>query len=221
VSKPRDQSGGVHHVVCRGNNKRPVFESAGDRAWFLHLFNETARAADWSVHGYALMTNHYHLILGIEDGALGDPMCELNTGYATWFNRKNGRINHLFGRRYWNELLADEHRYFAALRYVIRNPTRAGIPGPLTSHTWTSYPASLGLDDPPIRLARDDLFRMFDPRPTQAVFEYRQLCESFEGPAYSRAAVRGRPPRQRTEMVAASITRRAQMSDGSVTPALR
>jgi putative transposase len=200
----RDQAAGIHHIVCRGNNKRPIFGDGGERAWFLHLLNQIARDVQWSIHAYALMTNHYHLLLRLEhDDGLGAGMCELNTAYATWFNKREKRLNHLFGRRYWSERMKDERRYFAALRYVVRNPARAGQRGLLTEHTWSSFAASLGLDEPPIRLARDEVLGMFDPRPVRAVFEYRVLCESPDGPAYSRKAVRGRPVSRGAEIQAA------------------
>jgi REP element-mobilizing transposase RayT len=193
----RDQSAGFHHVVCRGNNKRDVFGAGGQRSWFLHLLDEQATSFGWEIHAYALMRNHYHLLLRIEEGRLAEGMHRLNTGYATWFNRRERRINHLFGRRYWSERLKDEYRYLAALRYVVRNPARAGMPGPLVSQTWTSYPASLGLDWPPIRLARRELLAMFDRRPAVAEASYRRFCEAEDGPLYSRRSTPGRPPSRR------------------------
>jgi REP element-mobilizing transposase RayT len=187
----RDQEPGCHHIVCRGNNKRDIYRSARDRQWFLVLLGSTAKLLGWSIHAYALMRNHYHLMVRTEEPNLAIGMCRLNTGYATWFNLETERINHLFGRRYWSEQLEDEARYFAALRYVVRNPTRAGIPGPLTSHVWTSYPASLGLDRPPIRIAREEVLGMFDDRPAEAVAAYRAFCEHPDGPEYVRSAMSG------------------------------
>jgi REP-associated tyrosine transposase len=203
TAKLRDQAEGFHHVVCRGNNKRDIFGAGGERAWFLHLLDESAERHDWSVHAYALMRNHYHLILRIEAGRLAEGMERLNTGYATWFNARQPRINHLFGRRYWSERLKDERRYLAALRYVIRNPSRAGIPGPLLSQTWTSFPALLGLDRPPIRLARGEVLGMFGPDESLATLSFRRFCEAEDGPEYSRRATRGRPCLSAPEKVAA------------------
>lgn len=193
TTKLRDQSEGFHHVVCRGNNKRDIFGPGSERSWFLHLLDESAERYGWSVHAYALMRNHYHLILRIEAGRLGAGMERLNTGYATWFNARQRRVNHLFGRRYWSERLKDERRYLAALRYVIRNPRRAGLPGPLTTHSWTSLPATLGLDHPPIRLARNELLTIFGPNEALAAVSFRRFCEAEDGPVYSRRATRGRP----------------------------
>jgi putative transposase len=181
----RDQASGLFHVGARGNNKRPIFRSDDDRNQLLRMLDRTARRQEWAVHAYALMRNHFHLILRVEDGRLADGMRRVNGGYALWFNGESGRIDHLFGRRYWSERLEDERRYFAALRYVITNPARAGVPGPITGHEWTSYPATLGRTTTPLALARRELLGYFDPHPIRAVAALRSLCEGRDGPSYA------------------------------------
>jgi REP element-mobilizing transposase RayT len=180
----RDQASGLFHVGMRGNNRRPIFRSDDDRSHFLGLLQRTGRRQQWAVHAYALMTNHFHLVLRIEDGRLADGMRRLNSGYALWFNQQTSRIDHLFGRRYWSERLEDERRYAAALRYVITNPARAGIPGSVASNEWTSYPATLGRAVTPVALAVDEVLGIFDQQPVRAVAALRALCEGRDGPSY-------------------------------------
>jgi REP element-mobilizing transposase RayT len=180
--KLRDQSPGLHHISMRGNNKRLVFRDENDRAHFLGLLDDTALKEGWAIYAYALMTNHFHLVMRIGDRGLGDGMCRLNTAYATWFNQQNERINHLFGKRYWSERLTDERRVKAALRYVIRNPRRAGVPGPLESHTWTSYAATIGLALSRVRLAKDELLALFASNAARAIELFRALCEDDDDP---------------------------------------
>jgi REP element-mobilizing transposase RayT len=191
----RDQGSGLFHVGARGNNKRPIFRSDDDRLQFLRMLQRTARRQEWAVHAYALMRNHFHLILRIEDGRLADGMRRINGGYALWFNAQSGRIDHLFGRRYWSARLEDERRYFAALRYVITNPARAGIPGPIIRHEWTSYPATLGRAATPVTIARTELLGYFDPQPIRAVASLRSLCEGRDGPSYAWAMAEAAEPR--------------------------
>jgi REP element-mobilizing transposase RayT len=176
--KLRDQTPGLHHVSIRGNNKRLIFRDDNDRAEFLEILDRVALDEGWALYAYALMTNHFHLVMRIGEHGLGDGMCRLNTAYATWFNVHNERINHLFGKRYWSERLTSDRRLRAALRYVIQNPRRAGIPGPLESHTWTSYAATIGLALSPVRLARDELLAHFASDPARAIELFRALCES-------------------------------------------
>ena len=48
----------------------PIFRSDDDRSHFLGLLQRTGGRQQWAVHAYALTTNHFHLVLRIEDGRL-------------------------------------------------------------------------------------------------------------------------------------------------------
>ena len=52
------------------------------------------------VHAYALMDNHYHLVIETPKANLVDGMKWFQTPYTRRFNVKNGLWGHLFGRRY-------------------------------------------------------------------------------------------------------------------------
>jgi REP element-mobilizing transposase RayT len=190
----RDEAAGFHHVISRGNNRRRIFRGEDDRTVFLHLLHRAARKQGWAIHAFALMTNHYHLVLRVGDEGLARGICRLNSGYATWFNGTEERVNHLFGRRYWNDRLEDEHHYSAAVRYVIRNPLRAGIPVPLERQTWTSYPETLGRRVARPVLARGELLRHFGDDDLGALLSFQKLCEPETGPVY---VPRARPDRPR------------------------
>jgi REP element-mobilizing transposase RayT len=194
--KPRNQERGLHHVVIRGNNRRDVFLSEGQRATFLKMLGRVAEEHEWRPYTYALMRNHFHLVLGIGDRGLAGGMCELNTGYARWFNKATGRINHLFGKRYWSEYLEDERRLLAAVRYVVQNPRRAGADGPLESHTETSYAATIGLARSPVKLATNELLQLFSRNRDDAIVRFRRFCEE---PAPPRETRRQPPSRNRHE----------------------
>src|SRR5579884_3128978 len=98
----RDESPGYHHVVARGNNKRTIYIDDHDRLFFCLTVERIARKYGWTVLAYCLMPNHYHLLLWVGEDGLSRGMCELNTSYAVTFNARHGRVNHLFGRRFWN-----------------------------------------------------------------------------------------------------------------------
>lgn len=147
--KPRvEVPGAYYHVVTRGNNKRSIADNDGDFELFRLILIATARAYDWTIVTFVLMGNHYHLVikLGAVDKGLSRGMCFLNTAYATEYNDRRGRINHLFGRRYWSKLLPDDAALLQACRYVILNPVRAGICERPEDYAWTSYRMTLGLE---------------------------------------------------------------------------
>ena len=120
--KPRDEEPGYHHVGARGNNKQRIFLNDRDRQLFLLMLDRIAKKHDWHILTYCLMRNHYHLVLRVGDAGMARGMCELNTGYAVAFNGEHGRINHLFGKRYWSERARSDEHLKNVVRYVLQNP---------------------------------------------------------------------------------------------------
>jgi REP element-mobilizing transposase RayT len=191
----RDETPGYHHVVARGNNKRKIFLDERDHVVFLLMLERLATKYGWRLLAYCLMDNHYHLVLWVGERGLSDGMCELNGGYAQAFNAEHGRINHLFGKRFWNSRIKTDASMLNAVRYVVQNPRRAGERGPLEASAWTSYAATIGLAFSRIRLARDEVLEFFGRTPERAVEEFRVFCAAT--PLASRVSarqVRWQPP---------------------------
>jgi REP element-mobilizing transposase RayT len=181
--KHRIEAPGLYHLTARGNNKRTIFVDDVDRRLFVAMLNRTATRHGWVLFAVCLMDNHYHLIMRIGERGMSRGMCELNTGYAVTFNGRHGRINHLFGRRYWSDHLesnpADaERRFMAALRYVILNPVKAGLTTTPEAYVWSSYRATIGLALGFVRVASEELLRMFARDRVAAIRELRKLCEA-------------------------------------------
>ncbi len=186
----RDESPGYHHVVTRGNNKRRIYDNDRDREFFADHVTRVARKHGWRLLAYCLMDNHYHLVVHIGEQGLSSGMCELNTGYAVRYNKVHGRVNHLFGKRYWNRRMRTESSLLNVIRYVIQNPRRAGGTRELESYVWTSYPATIGRAFAAIPLARDELLALFGRSPKVALAAFREFCSALPGGGKSR----GQPP---------------------------
>jgi REP element-mobilizing transposase RayT len=175
--RPRDNRAGFHHVVTRGNNKQRIFVNSADRQAFLRSLVHVANRHGWNIYAYCLMRNHYHLVLNVDERGLSGGMAELNTSYAVTFNRTHGRINHLFGKRYWSQYLADDRRLLNAVRYVVQNPRRAGRRGSLESYAWSSYAATIGLALSFAQLATGELLSLFGDRPERAIARFVEFCD--------------------------------------------
>jgi REP element-mobilizing transposase RayT len=175
----RDEAAGFHHVVTRGNNKRPIYADDRDRWFFSITVDRVARKYGWTVLAYCLMTNHYHLVLSVDERGLADGMRDLNTAHAFYFNVRHGRINHLFGKRYWNRRIKTDASLMNAVRYVVQNPRRAGGSRRLEEYPWSSYAATIGVVNAAMRLDRDTLLRVFGSTPTIALAEFRAYCAAM------------------------------------------
>jgi REP-associated tyrosine transposase len=179
VSLPlRDESPGYHHVVTRGNNKQRIYVDERDRITFCLTVQRIARKYGWTIIAYCLMDNHYHLLLSVGEQGLSRGMCELNTSYALTFNATHGRVNHLFGRRYWNRRIKTDASVLNVVRYIVQNPRRAGISERLEGYRWSSYAATIGLAFADMQLARDELLALFGRTPARAVEEFRTFCSA-------------------------------------------
>ncbi len=188
--KHRVETPGIYHVTMRGNNKRAIVLDDQDRRTFAVMLNRAATRHGWTLLVVCLLDNHYHLIMRIGEQGMSRGMCELNTSYALMFNARHGRINHLFGKRYWSEQLATDRRFLAAVRYVVRNPVEAGVVARPEAYVWSSYRATIGLALSAFRVASDELLAMFADERKTAVHELRELCEAPVPPSH----VRWQPP---------------------------
>jgi putative transposase len=125
--RPRDQGPGHFHVTARGNNGDDIFRTRDDRRVFLALLDRVGRDLEWSLLGWCLMMNHFHLIVETRHPNLSAGMRELNGVYAKWFNAFHLRTNHLFGRRFWAKRIKGDAQLQQTAEYVLRNPVDAGF----------------------------------------------------------------------------------------------
>ena len=167
--------GGYYHLPTRGNNKCAICDDDHDRAMFVMQLDRVATKYEWKVISYCLMPNHYHLIIQLGDLGLSRGMCELNGGYALTYNQRHGRVNHLFGRRYWDALIATDEHLLECCRYVVLNPVRAGLCRLPGDWKGSSYAAAVGRVYSPPFLANDELLQLFGHRPDIARTAYRRF----------------------------------------------
>jgi putative transposase len=167
---------GYYHVTTRGNNRRSIYDDARDRQFFLAILRRIARRHGWLFYAYCLMGNHYHLVMQIAESGMSRGMCELNTAYAATYNLRHGRINHLFGRRYWSELITTDAYLLEACRYVVQNPVRAGICAVCEDWKWSSYRATIGLATPEPFLAVTDVLGFVSPAGANRIERFREYC---------------------------------------------
>lgn len=117
---------GIYHVMLRGVNRDAIFLDDEDCSRFLHSLGQAKDASGCSVLAYCLMSNHAHLVLRTGDEPIGAVVKRLGVRYAGWFNRKYGRIGHLFQDRFRSLPVEDDAYFVTLLRYVWNNPLRPG-----------------------------------------------------------------------------------------------
>ncbi len=160
--------GGYYHVHTRGNDRQMIFFGNWSGRLFVRELERATRRHGWRVFAYCLMTNHYHLVLQIDE-RLSACMCELNGRFATASNWRNKRKDHLFGRRFTSHRIEDELYLLEAIRYVLLNPVRVdrGVDRP-EHWRFSSMKVMLGREPAPPWLDVDFVLSHFGSERTSA-----------------------------------------------------
>lgn len=135
--------GGVYHVFARGNARAAIYLDEADRLSYLRTLGAVTVTAGWRCLSYCLMENHVHLLLETPKGNLSSGMQQLHGGYAQRFNRRHGRVGHLFQGRYGAVRARTTKHVRDAAAYIARNPVEASLCSRLEDWPWSSYRATL------------------------------------------------------------------------------
>ncbi|MCJ7809080.1 MAG: transposase, partial [Desulfobulbaceae bacterium] len=81
--QPRlDAPGLLQHVMARGIERRKIFLDDKDRESFLERFANILEETQTQCYAWALIPNHFHLLLRTGPTLLSKAMRRLMTGYA-------------------------------------------------------------------------------------------------------------------------------------------
>jgi REP element-mobilizing transposase RayT len=58
-----DAPGALHHIICRGIERRNIFKDNTDRNRFLERLGSVLEKTSTPCYGWALIPNHFHLLL--------------------------------------------------------------------------------------------------------------------------------------------------------------
>ena len=117
--------GGWYHVTARGIERRAIFEEPRDYEHFLELLKELGGRYAVEIHAYCLMGNHYHLLIRTPEANASAAVQWLNVSYSVWFNKKRGRVGHVFQGRFGSVLIDGNGSWVLnASVYIHLNPIR-------------------------------------------------------------------------------------------------
>jgi putative transposase len=135
----------AYHVTQRGTNRERVFFTITDYKLYLDLLRSQMAATRVEVLAYCLMSNHVHLIVVPRaPEALGVLFRRVHGGYAPYCNVRRGRTGHLWQQRFFSCPMSEKHLW-SGVRYVERNPCRAGLAAMPEQYRWSSAAAHLGI----------------------------------------------------------------------------
>lgn len=122
-----DAAGALHHVMVRGIEGTAIFRSEIDRDHFVERLGKILQDTRTLCFAWALIPNHFHLLLRTGSVPISTVMRRLLTGYALWFNRRHRRCGHLFQNRFKSILCQEDVYLLELVRYIHLNPVRAHL----------------------------------------------------------------------------------------------
>jgi putative transposase len=179
-----DIPGLIHHVMARGIEGREIFHTDSDREFFLkRMADVLADHGAPTLYAWALIPNHFHLLIRPAETHLSTMMQRIMTGYAVNFNRQHNRKGHLFQNRY-KSIVVDEDAYFLELvRYIHLNPIRAGIVTSirdLASYQYSGHAAIMGKRRYPAQNL-EDVLALFSQKRSDAIKGYQDFVADGVG----------------------------------------
>ena len=139
-----------HHITHRGNRRDEIFRQADDYRIYLRLLRKAVERNPVKIWAYVLMPNHIHLIVVPErEDSLADAIQWAHGKYADVFNGLYGTVGHLWQGRFRSTVM-DESHLFNGVRYVERNPVRAGLVGKAEDYSWSSAAVHCGFRSDPL-----------------------------------------------------------------------
>ena len=216
------ETGGFYHIYNRGTEKRNTYMNDYDYLRFLIYLtilnddkNERTRtirdlSASWQgstlpkerrallvdVVAFALMPNHFHLLLQQkQEGGISKLMQRLNTAYTMYFNEKYARSGVLFQGRYKCKEVDSEDYLLHLINYIHLNPLdivesgweERGIRNMhktkdfLEKYRWSSYQDAIGVSNFPHTITLPLLRKQTGSPATYKNFIEKWCLDDLEG----------------------------------------
>src|SRR5581483_4808386 len=127
-----------HHITQRGNARQFLLATPEDRNVYLDLLQEYSSLHRLSVLGFCIMSNHVHLVaIPHLPDSLATALKQTHGRYAAYWNARNRSNGHAWQGRFYSCPLDLPHLWLA-LRYIERNPVRAGLVAEAPHWIWSS-----------------------------------------------------------------------------------
>ena len=113
-----------------------------------------------NIAAYCLMSNHYHVLLQTPDGNISRCMRHLNGLYTQQYNGIHRFDGQLFRGRYKSILVSNDSHLLQLVRYIHKNPVKAGMVKEMPDYEWSSYKGYLSYSKKWEWLHKDYIFSM-------------------------------------------------------------
>jgi len=134
-------SNAIYMVTGSTLHKKPLLNADMKRANFCETLMERAHILGWTLHAWAVMTEHYHFIAQSPNNALSLKMLVqgVHSVNAKFVNRMDNTPGRRVWYNYWDTCLRNEASYCARMNYVLLNPVKHGLVENPQEYPFSSY----------------------------------------------------------------------------------
>ena len=104
------------------------------------VVHDVATGEGWSLHAWAILSNHYHLVTTASEHSLplNRFVSKVHHLGAKFLNELDGTPNRRVWNQYWDTVITYQRSYLARLHYVHFNPVRHGVCRDAAAYRWCS-----------------------------------------------------------------------------------
>ena len=143
------QSGQSHFVTFCSYHRRRLLTSDENRRIFESALERVRRSYRLYVYGYVVMPEHVHLLVSEpQQGTLAEALKSLKQGTSRRLIRNlplepkaglGGPPEHFWQKRYYDFNIRNYPQFVEKLRYIHRNPVKAGLCERPENWPWSSF----------------------------------------------------------------------------------
>ena len=154
--------GAWYHVMNRGRRREKIYLEENDYKLFLKILDQVSKLFTVEIHSYALMPNHYHLLIHTPKGNLSRVMRHINAAYTQGFNKRHKIDGSLFRGRYKSILIEEQKYLLELIRYIHKNPINSNMENKLGQYKWCSHRGYIKMAEKENFLITEHVLSKFD-----------------------------------------------------------
>ena len=133
---------GIYFLTAATLHKARLFDTDEKRDRLERMLLSMAKAANWQLEAWAVLSNHYHLVArGNADSVpFGEFVSALHSKSAIDLNRVEGVQGSKIWYNFWDTKLTHQYSYLARLNYVHQNAVKHGLVQVDNQYKWCSAP---------------------------------------------------------------------------------
>ncbi len=180
------EEGRIYHVYNRVGGGLMEFADDELAATFVTFLRMAMRRDEVVVFAWALLGNHFHVVVRQGPVPLSRPMKALQQGVTRVRNLRSRVFGPLWQGRFKAKEVLDEKYMMQLIAYVHLNPVKAGLAEDVGGYRWSGHRDIVGRRRDPI-VAVDEVLLLYGETRRPALRAYRSAMASVAGEDWSGA----------------------------------